>query len=265
MTHARVWHLLGNRAGNSLTDCVRNTLSFALAFVSCAADFSGDRLGTPDPSANSCSGALNFDCFAATGLVDRAAGAAIIFPGSRFTDTFFNNRSGTMLGGCFPFTTADFHIMPGMNRLANRTTYIPVAGFVLRFVNRAANILIMCFTNRTSHRVAYISVTGVINRLADCVADITIASVILGPSAFAGHSTIAGLVNGTTYIVADVTVTSLINRLANRIAFVTVAGLVNIFRVLHGNFFTDRIIHCFLTGIILFFPYSFNNSLIAGT
>lgn len=137
------------------------------AFVCCAADFAGDRLGTPDSSADCCAGALYFDCFAATGLVNRAAGAAIVFPGSWFTDTFINNWSRAMLGDCFPFTTADFYIMPGMNGFADRTADIPVTGFVICFVDRAAHITVVCFTDRTANSVADIPVAGVINRLAD--------------------------------------------------------------------------------------------------
>lgn len=265
MTYTCVRHFLRNRAGNSLTYCVRNPFVLYFTLISSAAYFSGYRLGTPDPSANSGSGALNFHCFAATGFVDRAARAAIIFPGSRLTNTLLDNWSGTMLGSCFPFATADFNVVPGMNGLTNSTTYITVTGFVIRFVNRAANISIMSFTNRTSYRIANISVASVINRLADRVADIPVAGVIHGAATFACHSPIAGFVNGTAYFIADVTIAGLINRLANRIAFITVASLVNILRILNGNFFADRIIHCFLTGIVLLFPYSFNNSLIAGT
>jgi len=265
MTDTCVRYLLGNRTGNSLTYCVRNPFGFALTFVSSTAHFSGDCLRAPDSSTHSGSGTLNLHCFAASGFVNRAAGTAIVFPRTRLTDTFFNNRTRTMFGRCFPFTTADFHIVPGMNGLADSTTYITITGFIIRFVNRAADIPIVGFTNRTSYGVADISVTGIVNRLADCVADIPVAGVIHGPSAFAGNSTIAGFVNGTADFIADVSITGLINRLANRIALITVASLVNILFVLNGNFFADCIIHCFLTGIILLFPDSFYDSFIAGT
>jgi hypothetical protein len=170
-----------------------------------------------------------------------------------------------MLGDCFPFATADFNVVPGVNGLADSPTYISVTGFVICFVNGAANITIVSFTNRTSDVVAHISVAGVVNRLADCVADIAIAGVVHRPSAFAGYSAVAGFVNGTADFVADVAITGVVNRLANRVAFITVAGLVNVLGVLHGNFFADCVIHCFLTGIVLLFPYGFYDSFVAGT
>ena len=265
ITNAGVRHLAGNAAGNSLTYGVRNPLLYAFAFVSCAADFAGDRLGTPDSSANSCAGALDFHFLAATGFVDRAAGAAIVFPGSWLTDTFLNNRTGAMLGNRFPFTTADFNVLPGVDRLTNSATDITVAGFVLVLVDRAADFTVVSLANRSSDSIADITITGVVNRLADCVADIAVAGVIHRPTAFAGYSAVAGFVTGTADFVADIPVTGVVDRLADRVTFITIAGLVNILGILDGNFFADRIIDCLLTGVVLLFPYGFYDSFVAGT
>ena len=122
-----------------------------------------------------------------------------------------------MFGNRLPFTTADFNIVPGVDRLANSATDIAVAGLVIGFVDRAADFTVVSLADRTSDGVADIPVTGVVDRLAD------------------------------------------------RVAFITVAGLVNVLSVLHGNFFADRIIDGLLTGVVLFFPYGFDDCFVAGT
>lgn len=265
MTDTCVRYLLGNRAGNSLTYCVRNPFVLYFTLISSAADFSSDRLGTPGTSANGCAGTLNLHCFAASGFVDGAAGAAIVFPGTRLADTFFNNRTGAMFGCCFPFTTADFNIVPGMNGLTNSTTYITITGFVVRFVDRAADIPIVGFTNRTSNGVTNIPVTRIVDRLADRVANILVAGVIDRSSTLAGDSAITGLVNGTTNFIADVSITGLVNGLANRIALISVARLIHILCVLDGNLFANRIMHYFFACITLLFPNGFYDSFVTGT
>lgn len=232
--------------------------------ISCAANFFLDNFGAPYFFAAGSAWALDFHFFAAAWFVNTAACARIVFPGTWITNAFFYNRTGNVLGHCFPFATANINILCFCNWLADSVAVVTVASFRFSFVGCAANVFVACLINRFADSVAAVTVACLVNGLAGGVAAFPVACFVNWLAGCVGAVTVACFVDWFAGCVSAISVTCFVNRFAYGVTFIPVAGFCYVFVTLYGNFFANCIVYSFAAGVIFFHPYSLFDCFVTG-
>jgi len=174
----RVRLFVGRRAGNLTANRVGNLAVLHFALVAGAADFLIDGLLDPDAAAAGRRRALHFDDVAATGVIQAAASAGVIFPVTRIALALIHHGARNRFRNILPFAALHRNDLLLGDRLADRVAIVSVARLVARTALRVADVLVVRLEARLADGEAAILVARLKHELRVAVGDL-FANVIV--------------------------------------------------------------------------------------